>query len=94
MTSNVIQYAARAIVDYLGGNYKEYLRLTRLAIKANGEMTCNNCGGIQLPCQIGQKGDMKHGYICTDCGHVTVNGMTYRICNVPAKKAYSYDRSI
>lgn len=86
MTSEAIQYAARAIIDYLGGNVQECKRLSRLATKANSRMVCANCGGIKLPCRVGRKGNWKHGYICTDCGQITVGGVMYRCCYVPLRR--------
>ena len=87
MTPEVAKLAYRAVIDYLGGNAEEYKRLTRLAMQHNEEMTCEYCGGVQLPCRVGQKGSWKHGYICMDCGQVTVNGTFYRNCNVPLRRA-------
>lgn len=78
MTPEVAKLAYRAVIDYLGGNFEEYLRLTKLAMSHNEEMTCENCGGVQIPCRVGQKGNMRHGYICTDCGQIMANGQIYR----------------
>lgn len=78
MTPEVAKLAYRAVIDYLGGNFEEYKRLTRMAMKHNDEMTCNHCGGLQVPCKVGTKGNMKKGYLCTDCGRVIIGGQLYR----------------
>lgn len=75
----VIKVSAQAIVDYLGGNLNEFERLANMAMRlSEEEMTCSNCGGVQIPCRIGHKKDMKKGHICTECGQVIIHGEIYR----------------
>lgn len=82
-TPEVAKLAYRAVIDYLGGNFEEYKRLIKIAMKYNNEMTCENCGGIQIPCRVGQKGNWKNGYICMDCGQLIVENKVYIRCYVP-----------
>jgi hypothetical protein len=72
------QLISRAVIQYLDGNMDEFERLKAMALKANNEMACDNCNGVQIPCRIGHKGNMQRGYICTKCGQVVINGKIYR----------------
>lgn len=72
MSPEVAKLVHRAIVDYLDGQNDEFFRLVNKAMQINGELTCRHCGGIKIECKYGHKNNKKRGYLCTDCGEVTI----------------------
>lgn len=86
MSPEVAKLAFRAVIDYLDGDINKYLNLTHKAMRYNGEITCHNCGGVQIPCRVGYKGNWKHGYICLGCGQIMIDRKLYRQCHNPKRR--------
>lgn len=72
MTNEVVQYCARAIVQYLNSDFELFQQYANKAI--NLDCSCTNL----VKCKyMGQT-----GYLCTNCGRVWINGKVKRRCNV------------
>lgn len=71
LSKKAAKYCARAIVDYLNGDFDKFNRLVSIAMKMNNEYSCSNCGNLTVPAKFYiNKYKYKKVEICTSCGQI------------------------
>lgn len=73
MTSESINLAYRAIIDYLGGHTEDFKELATKAMVISGKEVCT-CGGEVIACKYGHKKHYNKAKVCTSCGTVYLDG--------------------